>query len=29
VPEFDKSEDDEDFNEIEDGDEDKEDENMH
>ena len=29
VPEFDKSEDDEDFNEIEDGDEDKGDENMH
>jgi len=29
VPKFDKSEDDEDFNEIEDGDEDKGDENMH
>jgi len=29
VPKFDKSEDNEDFNEIEDGDEDKGDENMH
>jgi hypothetical protein len=29
VPEFDKSEDNEDFNKIEDGDEDKGDENMH
>jgi hypothetical protein len=29
VPEFDKSEDDKDFNKIEDGDEDKEDENIH